>query len=78
VGQELIIYGVWKERDEMIVAAFEVFCRESSGDGKANLNFSPGTRYKVPIYAFKTHVRRSVVRSLFNRQDTKCESEADT
>jgi len=30
--KSVIICGVWKERDEMILAAFEVFCRESSGD----------------------------------------------
>jgi len=31
-AKSVIIYGVWKEREEMIVDAFEVFCRESSGD----------------------------------------------
>ena len=75
--KNVIIYGVRKERDEMILAAFEVFCRDSSGDWKANLNFSQGTRCKVSISTLKTHVRRSVVRSLFNRQDTNIESEAD-
>jgi len=30
--KSLIIYDVWKERDEMVVAAFEVFGLELSGD----------------------------------------------
>lgn len=75
--KKVIIYGVWKERNETIVAAFEVFCWESSGDWKANLNFSQGTSCKVSISTFKTHVRHSVVRSLFNRQEINSKSEAD-